>query len=311
MPYVQEKIIKGKKYFYLAKTVRVAGTWKKFSVYLGKGDLDKKRLNKLKKKYSKTLDQKVAAYLRLADPLFDLLSKKQIGEFEKIRAAYKKFRRAMSAEVKRRWHEWFLTTFTYNTNAIEGSTVTLLETSMILFDKLTPPGKTMREVRDVENHRKAFDYVTAHPGDISKNFICKVHKILSSGILEPAESGAFRRVQVFVRGAEVVPPKPEDVEKQFKEMMLWYRGNKKKYHPVVVAACMHTTFEGIHPFVDYNGRTGRLLLNFILMLYGFPPIAITYRRRAEYYKALQAAINGNLKPFVQLIYRYLKETKLK
>lgn len=311
MPYVQEKTIKGKKYFYLVKTVRISGAWKKFTVYVGKGDLNKERLEKLKKKYSKILDQKAAIYLRSIDPLLSLLSKKQIDELEKIRVAHRKSRMAMSAEVRRRWYEWFLATFTYNTNAIEGSTVGLLETSMILFDKLTPRGKTMREIREVENHKKAFDYTMANRGDVSKDFVCKAHRILSSGILEPTESGAFRKVQVFIRGAEVVPPKPEVVEKQFKKLMLWYRANKKKYHPVIVAAYMHTAFESIHPFVDYNGRTGRLLLNFILMKHSFPPIAIAYRRRAEYYTAIQAAINGNLKPFVLLVYKYLKETKFR
>jgi len=310
MPYVQEKTIKGKKYFYLVKTVRIAGAWKKFTVYMGKGDLCEKRLNELKRKCSKILDQKATTYLKSVDPLLGLLSKKQVTDLEKIKVAYKKSRRAMSAEVRRRWYEWFLTTFTYNTNAIEGSTVNLLETSMILFDKLTPPGKTMREVRETENHKRAFDYVTAYRGDLNKNLVCKVHRILSSGILRLAESGTFRKVQVFVRGAEVVPPKPEDVGKQFKELMLWYRGNKRKYHPVVTAAYLHTAFEGIHPFVDYNGRTGRLLLNFILTKHGFPPIAIAYRRRAEYYRSIQAAVNGDLNPFVQLIYKYLRETKL-
>ena len=310
MSYVQEKIIKGKKYLYLVKTVRVAGTWKKFSVYLGKGNLGKERLHKLKGKYSKILDQKISAYLQSVDPLFSLLSKKQTDELEKVREAWKKFRGRTSVEAERSWYEWFLTTFTYNTNAIEGSTITQLETSMILFDELTPPGKTMREIREVENHKKAFDYVTAYRGSVSKNFICRTHGILSSGILKPTESGAFRKVRVFIRGAEVIPPKPEDAEKQFKELMLWYRGNKRRYHPGIVAAYMHAAFEGIHPFVDFNGRTGRLLLNFILMRNGLPPIAIAYRRRREYYKAIQAAIGGNLKPIVQLIYRYLRETKL-
>jgi len=309
MTYVSKKIIKGKEYFYLVKNVRVDDTWKKFTVYIGKGKLNRLRLFRLKRKYSKILDQKVASYMKSTDPLLGILSEKHITELENIRAMYKSSHRKMSAVVRERWYEWFLATFTYNTNAIEGSMVNLPETSMILFEGLAPPDKTMREIREVENHKKAFDYVMAYKGDIGKDFICNIHKIISSGILKKNESGVFRKVQVFIRGSEHVPPKPEEVEKKFKELMLWYRGNKKRYHPVVVSAHMHTAFESIHPFVDYNGRTGRLLLNFILMKYGFPPIAIAYRRRAEYYAAIRYAIKGDLKPFVQMIYRYLKEVK--
>jgi Fic family protein len=309
MSYVLKKLIKGKKYFYLVKNVRVGGAWKKFTVYMGKGELDKKSLDKLKKKYSKILDRKVASYLKSVDPLMSLLSRRQAAELEEVRAAYKKARKASDA-VRQRWYEWFLATFTYNTNAIEGSTVNLLETSTILFEGVTPPDKTMREVREVENHRRAFDYVMAYRGDVSKAFVCKLHRIMTSGVLGPEESGTFREVQVFIRGSDIVPPRPEEVERRFKDLMLWYRGNKRRYHPVVVAAHMHTAFEGIHPFVDYNGRVGRLLLIFILMKRGFPPIAIAYRRRAEYYAAIQAAVKGDLKPFVRLLYRYLKKTKL-
>lgn len=310
MPYVLEKTIKGKKYFYLVKNVRVGDIWKKFTIYMGKGRLSKGRLDELKKKYAKILDQKVEAFLKSVDPLLGLLSEKQAHELEKLRVAYKKYRREMTEAVKRRWYEWFLATFTYNTNAIEGSTVNLQETSMILFEGLTPPGRVMREVQEVENHRRAFDYMVAHRGDINRAFVCKLHRIMTSGILEHEESGKFRRVQVFIRGADHVPPPPGEVARQFKELMLWYRGNKRRYHPVVVSAYVHTAFEGIHPFVDYNGRTGRLLLNFLMVKNGFPPIAIAYRRRAEYYAAIQAAVNGDLKPFVQLVYRYLIGTKL-
>ena len=310
MPYVLEKTIGRKKYFYLVKTVRAGGAWKKFTVYMGKGDLGKRQLDDLKRKYSKILDRKVDVYLKSVDPLLGLLTPKQVTELEKLRAVHKKYRGKASEAVKERWYEWFLATFTYNTNAIEGSTVNLQETSMILFEGLTPPDKTMREVREVENHRRAFDYMTAYRGDVGRTFVCGLHRLMSAEVLRSEESGAFRKVQVFIRGADHVPPRPEDVEGRFKELMLWYRGNKKRYHPVVVAAYVHTAFEGIHPFVDYNGRTGRLLLNFILMKHGYPPIAIAYRRRAEYYEAIRAAIKGNLKPFMGLIYRYLRETKV-
>jgi len=307
--YVLKKIIGGKPYFYLVKNVRAGGAWKKFTVYMGKGPIGRGDLEKLRKAHTKTLDQKVAAYLKATDPLLGLLSERQLVDLEKVKAAYRKAKGQMSAAVRRRWYEWFLATFTYNSNAIEGSTVNLLQTSAILFEGLTPPGKTTREVREVENHRRAFDYMAGYRGELSKAFVCKLHRLMTAGILPPAESGAFRSVQVFVRGSEIIPPRPEDVAKSFKGLMLWYRGNKRRYHPVVVAAYLHAAFEGIHPFVDYNGRTGRLLLNYQLMRNGFPPIAIAYRGRAKYYRAIQAAIKGDLRPLARLVHGYLTAAK--
>lgn len=309
MSYVIEKRIKGKKYFYLVKNIRVGGSWKKFTVYIGKGKIGKRRLGELKKRYSKILDKKVAKFLKSTDPLFSVLSEKQVAELERIKAAYKKAQKTTSPAARARWYEWFLTSFTYNTNAIEGSTVNLAETSMVLFEKLMPRGKTAREVMEVENHKKAFDCVLAYRGDLSREFICRVHKIMTSGILRDDESGVLRKVQVYIRGSDIVPPRPKDVERGLRELILWYRRNRRRYHPVVVSAYVHTAFEGIHPFVDYNGRTGRLILNFILMKNGYPPIVIAYRKRAEYYEAVRSALRGNLKPFVQLLYTYLKGVK--
>jgi len=309
MSYHREKIIRDKKYHYLEKNVRINGKWKKFSIYIGKGELLKKQIQFLKKKYSKILDEKTSIYLKSIDPLLSLLSDKQIKELEEIKNKYNKEYRKLPPEGKKRYYEWFVTQFTYNTSAIEGSTVTLRETGMILFDKITPPGKTLDEVREIENHKKAFDFILSHKGDITKNFVLKIHKILTANILSKETSGKFRKVQVYIRGVEIIPPKPQEVGKEFKKLMNWYKTRKKKYHPVVLASYFHSAFEGVHPFVDFNGRTGRLLLNFILMKNRFPAVDIKNKDRMKYYDALQKAQKGNLEPFVNLIVKYIKEIK--
>lgn len=308
MVYHIEKTIKNKKYHYLVKNVRINNKWKKFTVYIGKGRLSKNDIKKLKLKYSKVLEKKVENYVRLIDPLYSLLSEKEVEKLEDIKKKYMKIHREMPAEAKKKYYEWFLTKFTYNTSAIEGSTVTLRETSMILFDRITPPGKTLREIREIENHKRAFDFILNYKGDVNKNFVCRIHKILTTDILPEENSGVFRKARVFIRGVEdFIPPKPEQVEAEFKKLMNWYNKNKKKYHPVVLASYMHAAFEGIHPFTDFNGRTGRLLLNFILLKNGFPGIDIKNKDRMKYYKALQNVQKGDLKPFVNLVVRYLKE----
>jgi len=309
MPYHREKIVRTKKYHYLEKNVRINGKWKKFSVYIGKGKLSKKQIQFLKGKYSKVLDERVNSYLKSVDPLLSLLSDRQIKELEEIKQKYDKYYKKMPPEGKQRYYEWFVTQFTYNTSAIEGSTVTLRETSMILFDKITPPGKTLREIREIENHKKAFDFILSYKGDITKSFVLKIHKILTTDILSKETSGKFRKVQVYIRGVEIIPPKPQEVEKEFRKLMKWYKIGKKKYHPVIVASYFHSAFEGIHPFVDFNGRTGRLLLNFILMKNRFPAVDIKNRDRMKYYNTLQKAQKGNLEPLVNLIIKYIEEIK--
>ena len=130
------------------------------------------------------------------------------------------------SSVYENYYEHFVTEFTYDTNAIEGSTVTLQETALILFDKIVPEGKSIREISEVQNHKDAFDYMLAYKGDINRAFVLKLHKLLMHNILWK-HSGRFRDVQVYVRGASFTPPKPQDVEKQFKQLMHWYRSNKK------------------------------------------------------------------------------------
>jgi len=307
MTYLEKKKIGRETYFYLVKNIRLNGKFKKFRIYLGKGKIPKTKLKKLKQKYSKILEQRAKNYLISKDPLLRLLTKKQKRNLEKIKREYKKSYRKLPKEVKEKHHEDFLVRFTYHTNAIEGSTVTLNETKLILLDRITPPKRTLREVREVENHKKTLDFVFEYKGDIVKRFVLKAHRILTDGILSKDNSGKFRKVQVVITGVEKLPPKPQFIDKEFKQLLKWYNKNKKKYHPVVLASYFHAAFEGIHPFIDFNGRTGRLLLNFILMKHGYPIVDIKHKDRLKYYESLRRAQESNLKSFVNLVVKYLKE----
>ncbi|MCH8003392.1 MAG: Fic family protein [Nanoarchaeota archaeon] len=307
MVYLEKKEIGKETYFYLVKNIRLNKQFKKFRIYLGKGKISKIKLQELKSKYSKVLGQRIKNYLVLHDPLLGLLSKKQIKSLDKIKREYKKHYKKLPREVREKHYEDFLVRFTYNTNAIEGSTVTLNETRLILLDKITPPNKTLRELKEVENHKSAFEFILKYKGDITNQFVFEIHRILTTGILSKSTSGKFRKVQVFIAGVEKIPPKPKFIEKEFKDLMGWYNKNKKKYHPVILTSYFHAAFEGIHPFIDFNGRSGRLLLNFILMKHNVPIIDIKYNDRLKYYESLRKAQEGNLGPFVNLIVKYLKD----
>ena len=170
----------------------------------------------------------------------------------------------------------------------------------------------MREINEVLNHKKAFDFILNYKGDITKKFICELHKIVVKDTLKPeltSQIGCFRSLQVYIKGRDWLPPKPEDVPKEIKSLLFWYSKNKEKLHPLVVSAYFHAGFETIHPFIDGNGRTGRLLMNFILHKNNLPMINIPNPIKHKYYNALESAqIKGDLRPLVKLLSEILKET---
>ena len=305
--HVEKQVRGGRKYYYLVGTLRFGAKWKKVRVYLGM-DLKNSEIKNLVAAKEKEFQKKVAATRKSTDPLQRLLSEQEAEQLESILSAHKKSLDGVDKLQYQNYYEKFLTEFTYDTNAIEGSTLTLSDTAMILFDKTVPKGKSLREISEVQNHKDAFDFMLANKKDITKHFVLKMHRLLTHNILWKY-AGVFRDVQVYVRGANFTPAKPEDIDTEFKRLTLWYRKNKKKYHPVVVAAYFHHVFESIHPFRDGNGRVGRLLLNFILRKNGFPMVDIKYRDRQEYCSALGSANDGNLKPLVELIVACLKESK--
>lgn len=302
--YLEEQKKKSGSYFYLAENIRKKGGWLKVRIYLGK-NIGKEKLKHMMKTKKHGLAKKIDEARRSADPLLGIVSPAQQKRLDKIKNSYRKNKRKLGKGAYQNYYESFLTEFTYDTNAIEGSTVTLQETALILFDRIVPEGKSLREINETQNHKDAFDYMLSYKGDVRKGFVLKLHKLLMHNILWKY-AGVFRDVQVYVKGAIFTPPPPKDAEKQFRQLMYWYRANKKKYHPVVVAAYFHHVFESTHPFIDGNGRVGRLLLNFILRKNGFPMINIKYRERRKYYEALEEGNRGSLKPMAELIINYLE-----
>ncbi len=297
---------KGNKYHYLTENIRNGKKWKKIRVYLGKGEKTEKEIKKLTKKNKKKLQNKVTNFLKSNDPLMGILKQKELGKLEEIKKEYSKYLKKLGKAGWEKYYEWFLTKFTYNTNAIEGSTLNLIETKLVLFENTTPKGKELWEIDWIKNHKDAFDYMINYKGNLTRKFILNIHKKLMHNILKE-KAGVFRDVQVFIAGSNVIPPKPDKVNEEFTKLMRWYGYNKSKYHPVVVAAYFHSVFENIHPFIDGNGRTGRLILNFILKKKGYPMIDIKNRDKRRYFLALNKANEGNLKPFVKLIVKYIKE----
>lgn len=199
--------------------------------------------------------------------------------------------------------------YAHNSTAIEGNTLTLIQTKAILEDGLSVGGKTIREIYEVANHAKAFTYVKkriaeGHPLD--EAVMKDIHALLMENILI---GGIYRNVEVRISGAGFRPPSPNEMYRQIKDFFadLPYRTDS---NAIELAAWTHAEFVKIHPFADGNGRTSRMLMNYQLMAQGFLPVSIAKEDRLEYFDALEAyAVSGNLIPFTDLI-AALEEVRL-
>ena len=287
-----------KKYYYRVITYRQDGKVKNKKIYLGV-NLNKKDLSKVESKADNELGV-----------LNALLTKNEISELKMIK---KKYLKQPKASFQNRY-ETYVSQFTHDSTAIEGNTLTLQETAGLLFDEILPSTKPLREVNEVLNHRKAFDRLLDYEGDICRAFILELHELVMRDTLRSelnSQIGRFRNVQVYIRGVDWLPPAPEYVPKDIKNLLSWYTKNKKKLHPFIQATYFHIGFEIIHPFIDGNGRVGRLLMNFILHKNGYPMINIPLERRFEYYDCLATAqVDGALRPFIDLLLDLLRKSQL-
>ncbi|MCK5398099.1 MAG: Fic family protein, partial [Thermoplasmata archaeon] len=195
-----------------------------------------------------------------------------------------------------------------------GNTLTLQEAGSLLFDDATPTGKTVREINEVIGHKNAFDFMLDYEKDISRKFICELHSLTMKDTIDEKyneQIGRYRKVQVFIRGTDWTPSAPEDVQNDMRDLLIWYSKNKEKIHPLVTAIYFHVGFEIVHPFIDGNGRVGRLLMNFILHKNNYPMVNIPNKEKNRYYKALQdAQLEGNLRPFIDMMLELMKESDL-
>jgi Fic family protein len=193
--------------------------------------------------------------------------------------------------------------WTYNSNAIEGNTLTLSETKVVL-EGITIGGKSVVEHLEAINHRDAIlflESIVDRQEDISEWNIRNLHQIILKDI-DNLNAGKYRMENVLIGGAKHIPPDYLMVPVLMQKLV--YEDNREwiHYHPIVRAALLHGEFVKIHPFIDGNGRTARLLLNLVLMSNGYPPIVIKKESRLAYYDALDTAHTTlNYSKFIQLI----------
>lgn len=189
--------------------------------------------------------------------------------------------------------------YTFESNRIEGNTLTLRETDLVINEGLTISGKSMREHLEAINHQEAIAYIK-HLIDrntpLNEREVLSIHNLILRGI-NPEDAGRYRRVQVMIKGSTHMPPQPFMVSAAMEEFFIWFETNKKNLHPIILAAELHLRLVTIHPFIDGNGRTSRLVMNLILLQNGYVIANIKgdYDTRMKYYNALETAQNKNNK----------------
>ncbi len=212
--------------------------------------------------------------------------------------------RPLSPSIVDRLREQLDVEWTYHSNAIEGNSLTLRETQLVLQHGLTVDGKSLREHLETINHQHAIRFVETLAGKdepITEYVIRSIHALILRTI-DDKEAGRYRRVQVYITGSEYTPPESVAVPGLMSDLGEWLNSvETTALHPVERAALAHFRLVHVHPFTDGNGRAARLLMNLLLMREGYPLAIIRVEDRLAYYDALDAAHEGDTEPFVQLV----------
>lgn len=212
--------------------------------------------------------------------------------------------RPFSVDLVANLSEWFKIELTYTSNAIEGNTLSRAETALVVEKGITVDGKTLREHLEAVNHAQAFDWIMQHLNatkqDITESVILDLHQHILQKI-DDTNAGRYRNVPVRIAGSTVIMPNAMKVPELMSEYVLWLQQNKDNSLKEAVDA--HFKLVSIHPFVDGNGRTARLLMNLLLMQAGYPPVIIRKEERQQYIACIEKAqLGGSLADYYSLMY---------
>ena len=283
------------------ETLMVAWLKEKIIYEIGQDEFALKAMNMVREEIEnnyvatkKSISKKLSTILTEIDTLNGKLN--QFRQFDSYRIA-----QALELE------------YTFESNRIEGNTLTLRETDLVINEGLTISGKSMREHLEAINHQEAIAYIKhlmEKNTTINEREVLSIHNLILRGI-NPEDAGRYRRVQVMIKGSSFMPPQPFLVSKEMEDFFIWFETNKNALHPIVLAAELHERLVTIHPFIDGNGRTSRLVMNLILLQNGYVIANIKgdYDTRMQYYYALETAqTKNNKEDFLLFIAQTEKES---
>ncbi len=297
MVYHEIRLVNGKKQHYLVYNKRDKGKWSKKSKFIGSGEIKKGKITILKKNFEKEL---------ILERKYEYLTDKEIIEIENLKDIYNKRVKELRKEEYERFQKTFFTELTYNSNAIEGSSLSLQETSLVINEGIVPEGKTLGEIYEARNHLEALKFLKRYNGELNEGFILKLHSIILRNISERF-AGRYRVASVRIFGSDIKFPLSEKVPQLVKNLIYWYKKNKNKYNQLELATLISMKLVTIHPFIDGNGRVSRLVMNFLLSKGGYPWINIYNKQRQVYLQAVRKANDEDYSLIIPFLIKTLKQ----
>ena len=217
--------------------------------------------------------------------------------------------RPMEEASLRSLRDYYRVGLTYTSNALEGNSLTLSETKVVIEDGLTVAGHPLRELYEAEGHAKAYDHLqrltTGAP--LLQEDILTLHRLFYQQI-DAAQAGRYREVEVYVSGSQYPVSKAADIDVEMRRLVQWYNEHEGRQHPILLAAELHRRFVFIHPFIDGNGRVARLLMNMALLRGGYNIALIPSILRSEYIACLER-VHEDAAPFHAFIARQVVSTQ--
>ena len=299
--YFKDKTIKGKKYKYAVKSFRLPSGDVKVLEKIYKGESQKE----LEKIFDEKLEKEHISYMIKNFKTDSIFNKQQFEKIERIRLNYSKILKRLSKASFKDLLDRFTANFTYESNALEGNSLTLKDVAIVMFEKTSIKGKDLREIYETRNSRDIIELIFKNKFKLSHEDIIKMHKMLVKDL--DIDIG-YKRFPNILVGKRVELTSPEKVYEKMDELLKWIRENPDRLHPIKLAAVSHGKFEKIHPFQDGNGRIGRFLINVILMQNKYPPLIIRKSQRVAYLTSLEKFDAGHTDTLERFILEKFKDT---
>ena len=303
MAFITKRKIKGKYYYALVESHRDKNKVRqKFIAHIGSKKPTEMEVGCIINSYK-------GKDFILKDYRNNVLPYSEVSKLNNLIGDYRKNEKRLLATELGQRKESFLVGFVHNTNSIEGNSLTEEEVYLLTHDGIAPKEKTLKEIHETENMKEAYDFISAYKGHVSTNLTKDLHRLVQKNI-ETETLGKVKIKQNYVTGSDHLPTPPIFTNKRMKQLISWKNKNEGILHPVELASLFHLQFLIIHPFMDGNGRIGRLLHNLILMQSKLPPMIFYNNEKQNYYETIKNGLQGTPIPFLKFCYKmYLKNLR--